>query len=125
MIVIPQAAPQATPIAGVRHATWVAADDGLQALSVWRQTLAPGAATPPHRHDVDEVVLCLGGRGEVHIDGDVHGFGPDCTVALPARRVHQLFNVGSQPLELVAVFPATPVATVLPDGEVLQLPWRS
>jgi len=125
MVVTPQAAPQATPIPGVQHATWAAADDGLQALSVWRQTLAPGAATPPHRHEVDEVVLCLAGRGEVHIDGLVHAFGADCTVALPGRQVHQLFNVGAQPLELVAVFPATPVVTVLPDGQPLALPWRS
>jgi quercetin dioxygenase-like cupin family protein len=50
---------------------------------VWRQTLAPGAATPPHRHDCDEVVLCLSGWGEVHSDGAVQRFGADCTVVLP------------------------------------------
>ena len=30
-----------------------------------------GAATPPHRHDCDEVVLCQAGHGELHLDGEV------------------------------------------------------
>ena len=123
MIVIEQARPAASPIPGVAHATWASAADGLQQLSVWRQTLAPGAATPPHSHDCDEVVLCLAGWGEVHIDGVAHRFGTDTTVALPQGSVHQLFNVGPMPLEVIGIFAATPVATRLPDGHALDLPW--
>jgi quercetin dioxygenase-like cupin family protein len=112
-------------IPGVAHATWASHDDGLQQLSVWRQTLAPGAATPPHRHDCDEVVLCLAGRGEVHTEGTVQGFGADSTLVLPRGRNHQIFNVGPQPLEIVGLFGATPVPTRLTDGSELELPWRS
>jgi quercetin dioxygenase-like cupin family protein len=125
MTVIPQTRPEDTAIAGVAHSTWAAADEGLSQLSVWRQTLAPGAASPPHRHDCDEVVLCLAGQGEVHTEGRVHRFGADTTVALPRHQLHQLFNVGDEPLQLLAVLGATPVTTVLPDGQVLELPWRS
>jgi quercetin dioxygenase-like cupin family protein len=126
MNVIDQTRPQATPIPGVAHSTWAGAADGLSQLSLWRQTLAPGAATPPHRHDCDEAVLCLSGLGEVHIDGrSPQRFGADTTVVLPKGSIHQLFNVGSTPLELVGVFAATPVAVYLPDGEALELPWRS
>jgi len=92
---------------------------------VWRQTLSPGAATPPHSHECDEVVLCLAGRGEAHGNGQVRRFGADNTLVLPKGQVHQLFNVGSAPLEIVGIFAATPVATYLPEGQALELPWRS
>mgnify|MGYP001025802254 CR=1 FL=1 len=95
------------------------------ALSRWRQTLAPGAATPPHRHDCDEIVLCLGGSGEVHSGGRAERFGVDCTVVLPAHRDHQIFSVGPGPLEIVGIFAATPVVTRQPDGAAIDLPWRS
>ena len=125
MNVIEQTLPSPAPIPGVSHATWASGTDGLRQLSVWRQTLAPGAATPPHRHECDEVVMCHSGDGELHIDGSVQRFAGPCTVILPKDSMHQLFNVGATPMELTAVFDATPVATFLPDGSALDLPWRS
>lgn len=125
MYVIEQQRPAPTEIPGVAHVTWAGAADGLQQLSVWRQSMAPGAATPPHSHDCDEVVLCLAGHGELHIDGQTLRFGADDTLVLPQGKPHQFFNVGTQPLETLAVFPQTPVATRLPDGALLPLPWRS
>lgn len=125
MNVIEQTRPEASPIPGVAHSTFASHHDGLTQLSVWRQTLSPGAATPPHRHECDEVVLCLGGWGEVHSAGQVQRFGPDSTVVLPAQRDHQLFNVGPMPLEIIGIFAATPVATCLPDGTPLELPWTT
>jgi mannose-6-phosphate isomerase-like protein (cupin superfamily) len=123
MYVIEQAPPVPTPLPGIAHATWAGHDQGLSQVSMWRQTLAPGAASPPHRHDCDEVVLCLAGCGELHAGGRVHRFGPNATVVLPKEQDHQLFNTGSGPLELIAVFGATPVHTVLPDGAPIDLPW--
>lgn len=125
MNVIPQTPPAATPIPGVSHATWAGQDNGLQQLSVWRQSVAANAATPPHRHDIDEVVLCLSGRGELHIDGRVHPFRGGETLALPRESMHQIFNVGDRPLEIVGVFGGSPVQTYLPDGSALPLPWRT
>jgi quercetin dioxygenase-like cupin family protein len=125
MYVIEQQPPQPTSLAGVDHATWAGAADGVAGLSVWRQSLAPGAATPPHRHDCDEVVLCLGGAGEVHVDGQVHRFDGHSTVVLPKGVVHQLFNVGSAPLETLGILAVSPVGTFLPDGAPIELPWRS
>ena len=125
MYVIEQARPQPTPIPGVAHATWAGSADGLQQLSMWRQTLAPGGATPPHSHDCDELVLCLSGWGEVHIEGQAHRFGPDSTIVLPKGLQHQIFNTGPAPMETVGVFGGTPVGTFLPDGSALALPWRT
>lgn len=53
------------------------------------------------------LVLCLAGSGEVHTEGTVQRFGARCTLALPMGRDHQIFNVGSQPLEIVGLFGAT------------------
>ena len=125
MNVIAQTRPEASAIPGIRHSTWAAAAEGLSQLSVWRQTLAPGAASPPHRHDCDEVVMCLAGHGEVHSRGRVQRFGAETTLALPKGEVHQLFNVGDEPLQLLAVLAATPVHTELPDGQAIALPWRT
>lgn len=125
MYVIEQPRLEPAAIAGIAHATWAGSADGLQQLSVWRQSLAPGGATPPHSHECDEVVLCLGGWGEVHIDGQAHRFGADMTIVLPKGKVHQLFNVGPMPLETLGIFAATPVATHLPDGQAIDLPWRT
>ena len=125
MFVIEQNRPQATPIPGVAHATWAGSDEGLKQLSVWRQTLAPGAATPPHHHDCDEVVMCQAGHGELHIEGEVHRFAAHNTLVIAKAKPHQIFNTGPQPMEIVGVFGATPVNVYLPDGEKLELPWRS
>lgn len=125
MNVIDQQRPTPTPLPGIDHATWASAAQGLRQLSLWRQTLAPGAATPPHRHGCDEVVLCLGGWGEVRAEGRSQRFGPDTTVVLPQGQDHQLVNVGAGPLELIGIFAATPVDTCLPDGQVIELPWAS
>lgn len=125
MHVIDQTPPADTPIPGVRHATWAAREEGLRSLSVWRQSLEPGSATPPHSHACDEVVLCLSGHGEIEVDGKLHAFGPGQTVVLPAGVPHQIFNRGAAPLECTAVFSATPVPVALPDGSALELPWRS
>lgn len=125
MIVIQQTRPEPAEIPGVAHATWAGEADGLTQVSVWRQSMQPGAATPSHSHDCDEVVLCTGGQGEVHADGQVHRFAAGCTLVLPRGLVHQIFNTGKVPLETTGVFGATPVVTLQPDGEALPLPWRT
>jgi quercetin dioxygenase-like cupin family protein len=125
MYVIEQERPVAMPLPGIAHATWAGEADGLRQLSLWRQTLAPGAATPPHRHDCDEVVLCLAGWGELIVAGEVERFGADSTLVLPRDREHQIVNAGPMALEILGIFGSTPVNTYAPDGTALALPWRS
>lgn len=125
MYVIKQTHPGPAPLPGIAHATWAAQEEGLQQISIWRQTLAPGASTPPHHHDCDEVVLCLSGSGELHVEGQAYSFGADSTLILPRGKPHQIFSVGPMPLETIGIFGATPVGTYLPDGEALALPWRN
>ena len=125
MQVLVQPSPSATPIPGVSHSTWAGRAQGLDDLSIWRQSIAAGGATPPHAHACDEVVLCLAGQGEVQSEGRTLRFGPNSTIVLPKNQLHQLWNVGTEALELVGIFAATPVGTFLPDGSTLALPWES
>ncbi|HPW12484.1 MAG TPA: cupin domain-containing protein [Thermomonas sp.] len=124
MYVHDQTSPAPTALPGIAHATWAGIAENV-GLSLWRQTVAPGAGTPPHRHDCDEVVLCTAGYGELHIAGQVQRFGPDQTLTLPRGVEHQFFNVGALPLEVLGIFAASPVGTFLPDGQAIDLPWRS
>jgi mannose-6-phosphate isomerase-like protein (cupin superfamily) len=110
---------------GIEHSTLAGGDDGLTGLSVWRQAVAPGGATPPHRHDCEEVVVVASGRGELHVDGKVIAFGPDSTLIIPPNVPHQICNTGTEPLGLLAAFSASPVDVYLPDGERIALPWRT
>lgn len=125
MKVIQHTHPTPAAIPGIDHVTVAGHGDGLSGLSVWRQSLAPAAATPPHSHDCDEIVMCHAGRGEVHSDGHIVSFEGESTVLLPKGHVHQIFNVGETRLEITGVFAQTPVVAYWPDGSVLQLPWRT
>lgn len=41
---------------GLTHRTVAGPLQGLSTLEVWVQTVAPGAATPVHRHDCEEAI---------------------------------------------------------------------
>ena len=116
--------PQAT-IPGIVHTTLASRANGLAGVSMWRQRMDPGSATPPHRHDCEEIVLVLAGSGEVHYDGKVVPFGPDTTLVIPPHVDHQIFATGTVPMETVAAFSATPVGVTTAAGEVIPLPWAS
>jgi mannose-6-phosphate isomerase-like protein (cupin superfamily) len=125
MYVIDHSSLAKASLPGIQHQTLACAAQGLEQLSLWRQSMAGGSATPPHRHDCEEVVVVLAGRGRVHIAGVVHDFGPDTTLVIPAGVDHQIFSTGDEPLQTIAAFPATPVQVTLPDGTPFDLPWES
>lgn len=110
---------------GLDHVTLAGSAQGLNRLSVWRQRIAPGNATPPHRHDCEEVVLILSGRATLYIRGEEHPIGPQTTVVVEPDAVHQIVNTGDEPLEIIGIFGVAPVAVHLPDGTPLELPWAS
>lgn len=125
MYVIDHAQIEASSIPGISHRTVASAALGAERLSVWRQTVAPGAATPPHRHDCEEAVVVLAGRGRLVVDGREHAFGPDMTLVIPAGVDHQIFSDGPETMVCIAAFAATPVGVVFPDGTPVDLPWAS
>lgn len=112
-------------IPGIQHRTLAGREAGLTRLSVWHQSVDAGGATPPHRHDCEEVVVVQSSSGELLIDGTAHRFGPDSTLVIPPNVDHQIVNTGGTALRMLAVFSMSPVAVFLPDGQPLPLPWNS
>src|SRR5262245_43951825 len=54
---------------GIAHRTLAGPEHGLRALEVWSQRIDASAATPPHRHDCEEVVVVLEGEGTLTLQG--------------------------------------------------------
>jgi quercetin dioxygenase-like cupin family protein len=109
---------------GIFHLTVASRDTG-ESVSVWRQRIEPAHGTPAHRHLCDEVVTVQRGTAELRMLGSSRRLAAGDTVVLPASIDHQILNVGAEPLEMIAVFTASPVQTVAPDGTTIDLPWRS
>ena len=103
-------------IAGVATPT-----SGARQVEMWRGRMDAQSASPPHRHDTEEVVLFLKGSGRATISDREVRFQAGDTVLLPAGELHQLF--ADTECEFVAAMPLGGTVQ-LPDGVVRDLPWR-
>ena len=71
---------------GIAHRTLAGPEHGLRALEVWSQRIDANAATPPHRHDCEEVVVVLEGEGTLSLRGTERHFqSGDTLILLPTR----------------------------------------
>ena len=96
---------------------------GAAEVAVWRGVTEVGAASPPHTHDHEEVLVVLAGSGSASLDDQRVEVSPGDVVIVPPNRLHQLFGPeDGEPLDAIAVMPIG-TRTFLPDGEELQAPW--
>jgi len=65
--------------------------------------IAPGAHSPLHRHNCEEVYYVLQGRGFCEIGGQRYDIAPGYAVYNPPNVPHRTFNTGDEPLRLVVV----------------------
>ncbi|HZS04277.1 MAG TPA: cupin domain-containing protein [Blastocatellia bacterium] len=110
---------------GIVHQTLAGRARGVENVEVWIERVQPGAGTPVHRHDCEEIVVVLRGSGHVIFDGKSTDFGPNSTIIAPPGVVHQIINTGDEEMLLVAAFGRTPVGIFTEDGEPLPVPWQS
>ena len=94
---------------------------GAQQVEMWHGGMDARTATPPHSHSAEEVVLFLKGSGRATVGTNDVRYRAGDTLILPADEVHQLF--AEEDSEFVS---AMPIASTikLPDGTVMDLPWR-
>ncbi len=107
---------QGNHIAGVATRT-----SGAQQVEMWFGRMDAGSATPPHSHDTEEVVLFLEGSGRASMADREVRYRPGDTLILPAGQVHQIFSETES--EFVSAMPIGGTVK-LPDGVVIELPWR-
>lgn len=108
---------------GITHRTLAGPPHGMRTLEVWMQTLAPGAATPTHRHACEEVIVVLDGRGECNIEQQTIPFEAGSTLIIPVASAHRITNTGDTDMHLIVAMGASPVRVRDADGELLPLPW--
>lgn len=108
---------------GLVHQTIAGHAQGVKTMEVWMQTMAPGAATPVHRHACEEVILVLSGSGTCTVGDRSFAFGPNTTLILEPDVVHQIVNTSSEEMRLVAALGMAPVRVRTAGGDPLPLPW--
>lgn len=114
---------ESVTLPGIVHRTLAGPRDGMKSMEVWMQTVAPGAGTPMHRHDCEEVIVVLRGSGICEVEGVTEPFGPGSTIVVPPNAVHRIANTGTDEMHLVAGLGAAPVVVEAPDGTRIPLPW--
>lgn len=110
---------------GLRHQTVGGHQQGLRTMEVWLQTMAPGAATPVHRHACEEVIVVLTGSGTCTVGDGTYAFGPNSTLVLEPDVVHQIVNTSAVEMKLVAALGMAPVRVRDADGAALPVPWQA
>lgn len=110
---------------GIRHQTIGGHRQGVRSMEVWLQVLAPGAATPVHRHACEEVILVLSGSGTCTVAGETFTFGPDSTLVLAPDVVHRIVNTSGEEMRMVAALGTAPVRVRTADGSPLPVPWEA
>jgi quercetin dioxygenase-like cupin family protein len=114
-ILRPGSAPRDEYPGGELH--WLASRkaNGAQELTVGYTVIAVGANNPRHRHpNCEEVLYVLKGDIRHHIEGttDVLMTTGDC-ITIPRDRIHQAFNIGERPAELLVAFSSADRETVI------------
>ena len=108
---------------GFRHQTVAGRHVGGAPVEVWHQVAEPGATTPRHHHDCDEVVVLLRGRARCTIGDLTEVVEAPATILLPGGQDHELTFLGPEPSECIAVFSGTPAPVYAPDGSRVPVPW--
>src|SRR5262249_4977918 len=108
---------QGNHIAGVAMPT-----SGAQQIEMWYGRMDANSATPPHSHDTEEVVLFLTGSGRATVADREVRYETGDTLIQPPREVHQIFAEPES--TFVSAMPIGGTVK-LPDGAVIELPWRS
>ena len=78
---------------------------GSSSLSMQHFTVEPGGVTPLHRHDVDEVILVLGGALRVRIEDEWFDAEAGDVCLFPADTAHGFVGAGDGVSEIMVVFP--------------------
>jgi quercetin dioxygenase-like cupin family protein len=95
---------------------------GSHRLSTWRVRMAPGAASPEHVIDRDQVWMPVSGRFEVSVDGEEAEMAAGQAAVIPAGAVRRI-QTGEGPGEaLVCMVPGGRASVVGQEGTV-PLPW--
>lgn len=123
-VVVPHANVQSFEHRGNKIQGLATKPKGALEFEIWHASIAPKSSTPPHHwHETEEVFIFLKGKGKAVVGGEETMFEAPCTVILPAKIPHQVFNTGDEPTDHFVVIGAGS-KIFDQDGVEMQLPWR-
>jgi mannose-6-phosphate isomerase-like protein (cupin superfamily) len=97
---------------------------GASDLSLWRISLAPGEASPPHQLSREEIFLALDGAATATLGERQALLAPgDCLVVPPGVRF--VLTAGEEGFGAVCAMAAGGTATLEPDGPTIVPPWAA
>jgi mannose-6-phosphate isomerase-like protein (cupin superfamily) len=108
-------------LAGTHVVGLAAPSRGARETCAWRLTLAPGASSPEHVLDREEVFVALAGEARATLDGISHTVGEGDGLIVPAGVSFTIENPGDDPFEAIACLPVGGRATVA--GKAAAPPW--
>lgn len=95
---------------------------GSRETSVWRISVAPGAAGVPHSLDREEIFVALAGSAVATLGEERFELRAGDTLIVPAGQLFALGTASSTAFEALAIAPVGVRAT-LPGGEPFAPPW--
>lgn len=98
-------------------------NSGSKQFEVWKSEIAVGSKTPLHKHASDEIFVLLKGKAKFVVGEDSHIVTAPATVIAPANKNHQVFNIGTDPIEQIVIIGAGSKIWG-GSGKLLNLPWR-
>lgn len=113
----------AIELPGLKHQTLASHAGQIASFEVWQQSLAPGAVTPLHRHDCEEVIIFTAGNGIMRHAGLDTPCAAGTVLLCQPNELHQIVNIGSEALTLYGILAISPVPVVDEHGEAIALPW--
>jgi mannose-6-phosphate isomerase-like protein (cupin superfamily) len=95
--------PRLNPDTGLIVRPTLGTQTGFDALEQAVLECAPGHTRTISVGTAEETLFVLGGRGSVHVAGQVHDLEPEVGLYLPPGSEFELHNPGPEPLRVVAV----------------------
>ena len=96
---------------------------GATDTCVWRVTLDPGASSPEHTLEREEVFVALTGSARATVDGHAGELAAGDALIVPAGVPFTLANPSADPFDAIVCLPVGARATV--DGKAFVPPWAA
>ena len=91
--------------AGATRRILIGPDDGARNFVMRYFEIPPGGRSSLDRHGHDHGVYILKGKARLTLEGAAHDLGPGDVAHIAPNEVHQLENIGGDPLGFLCVIP--------------------
>jgi mannose-6-phosphate isomerase-like protein (cupin superfamily) len=125
MTLIPAADAAIFDVPDTHVVAYAAPSRGSTELCLWRIDITPGATSPLHHMDCEEVFLCVAGRAVLVTSAEERQVEAGDCVVLSSGTDFSFRVVGDEPFSALACIRAGGRATMADSGETFLPPWAA